>query len=118
MRMTRDGIGVTTEHVFEIGLALPGVQRRDSGEYVSLRVSDKGFAYFSPDGARFQVKATRDEQEAWVAENPATYSKSWASGRFGWIDVLLARTRPDEVAELVTEAWRLTAPARLTKLLG
>jgi hypothetical protein len=118
MRMTRDGIGVTAEQVFEIGLALPGVQRRDSGEYVSLRVSDKGFAYFSPDGARFQVKATRDEQEAWVAENPATYSKSWASGRFGWIDVLLARTRHDEVAELVTEAWRLTAPVRLTKLLG
>ena len=54
MRMTRDGIGVTAEQVFEIGLALPGVQRRDSGEYVSLRVSDKGFAYFSPDGARFR----------------------------------------------------------------
>ena len=113
-----DGIGVTVDQFFEIGLALPGVKRRDSGEYVSLRVSDKGFAYLSPDGARFQVKATRDEQEAWVAENPAAYSKSWASGRFGWIDVVLARSRTDEVTELITEAWRLTAPVRLARQLG
>jgi len=116
--MTSDSVGVTADQVFEIGLALPGVSRRISGEYISLRVSGKGFVYVSPDGDRFQVKATRDEQAAWVADDPQTYRESWASGRFGWIDVSLNRTRLDEVTELITEGWRLTAPARLTRMLG
>ena len=53
-----------------------------------------------------------------MAQDPATFFASWSAGQFGWIDVVLARTRHDEVTELITEAWRLTAPARLTRLLG
>ena len=64
------------------------------------------------------VKSTQEEQAAWIAQDPATYAAAWASGCFGWIDVVLARTRHDEIAELITQAWRLTAPARLSQLLG
>jgi len=115
---TTDGIGVTADQVLEIALSLPGVQRQASGEHTALRVSGKGFGYLGPEGDRLQVKSTRDEQAAWMAQDPATFLASWGAGRFGWIDVVLARTRHDEVTELITEAWRLTAPARLTRLMG
>ena len=115
---TTDGTGVTADQVLEIALSLPGVQRQASGEHTVFRVSGKGFGYLGPNGDRLQVKSTREEQAAWIGQDPETYGPSWASGRFGWIDVVLARTRHDEITELITEAWRLTAPARLARLLG
>jgi len=116
--MTTDGMGVTADQVSGIALSLPGVQKQVGDRYTVFRVSGKGFGYFGPDEQRLQVKATRDEQAAWIAQDPETFSASWASGRFGWVDVVLARARHDEVTELMTEAWRLTAPARLTRQLG
>jgi hypothetical protein len=116
--MTKGGPGVTADQVVDIALALPGVQRQASGEYMAFRVSGKGFGYLGPDHQRLQVKSTRDERAAWIAQDPETFSASWASGRFAWVDVVLARTQHDEVMELITEAWRLTAPARLARLLG
>jgi hypothetical protein len=109
---------VTADQVLEIALSLPGVQRQASGEQTAFRVSGTGFGFLGPEGDRLLIKSTRDEQAAWVAQDPATFMASWSAGQFGWIDVELARTRHDEVAELITEAWRLTAPARLTRLLG
>lgn len=55
------------------------------------------------------------EQAAWVAEDPRTYSATHTSGRYGWIMVRLAGVGRDELSELITEGWRLTAPARLTR---
>jgi hypothetical protein len=116
--MTMDGMGVTADQVLDIALSLPGVQQHASGEQTALRVSGKGFGFLGADGHRLLVKSTRDEQAAWIAQDPETFFASWESGRFGWIGAVLARARHDEVNELITEAWRLTAPARLARLLG
>ena len=109
---------MTADQVWEIAVSLPGVQRQASGDRTAFRVSGKGFGYLGSDGQRLVVKSTQEEQAVWIAQDPATYAAAWASGCFGWIDVVLARTRHDEIAELITQAWRLTAPARLSQLLG
>jgi len=106
-------VGLTGDEALEMAQALPGVVTRPSGDYTAVRVSGKGFGYLLPDGSRLMVKATLDEQAAWVAEDPDTYSATHTSGRFGWIMVRLDRARPDELSELITEGWRLTAPVRL-----
>jgi hypothetical protein len=59
------------------------------------------------------LKALREEQEALVAENPEVYEPSWDGGRFAWILIQLARADAEELGELITEAWRLTAPKYL-----
>jgi hypothetical protein len=59
------------------------------------------------------MKALREEQEALVAEDPEVYSPSWSSGRFAWLEVKLAIADDGELRELLTEAWRLTAPKML-----
>lgn len=48
-----------------------------------------------------------------MAERPGTFEVQYTSGGFGWVVVHLDRIERDELAELVYEAWRLTAPAEL-----
>ena len=38
-------------------------------------------------------------------------------GRFGWIEVQLSNVDEAELRELLTEAWRRTAPKKLIKEL-
>ncbi|MEV0733655.1 MmcQ/YjbR family DNA-binding protein [Polymorphospora sp. NPDC050346] len=108
------GGGVSADEVLRLAGGLAGVEQHQSRDDVAFRVRGKGFAYLSDDGETLVVKATRDEQAALVLDNPVAYERSHCSGRFGWVLVRLAHVPPDELAELVTEAWLLTAPRKLT----
>jgi hypothetical protein len=110
--------GVEPDDVLRAVLALPGVELREHASSVGVRVRGKGFAYLAEEQRFLMVKATRDEQDALVAADPDVYSRSHTSGRFGWVGVRLPGARADEVVELLTEAWRLTAPKRLADGYG
>jgi hypothetical protein len=43
------------------------------------------------------------------------YSSAAYVGRFGWVQVELAKVDADELRELVVDAWRRTAPKKLVK---
>ncbi|MUN39143.1 MmcQ/YjbR family DNA-binding protein [Actinomadura litoris] len=109
---------MNVEEFLKAVLALPEVTERDAfGGMTGFRVRGKGFCYLNEPDGTVLLKATREEQAALVAEDPETFTPSWASGRFAWLEVDLATVDPDELQELVTEAWRLSAPKRLTKTL-
>ncbi|MFB4312737.1 MmcQ/YjbR family DNA-binding protein [Actinomadura sp. 21ATH] len=103
------------ETFLETVLALPEVEQREgwSEEMSGFRVRGKGFAYLNEAEATAMLKATREEQAALTAEDPDVFTVSWTSGRFGWVAVRLDRVDAEELAELVTDAWRLSAPKRL-----
>jgi hypothetical protein len=71
------------------------------------------FATLSDDGRVATVKATRQEQAALLAGDPATFGVPAYVGRHGWVSVQLATVDPTELSELLVEAWRQTAPKRL-----
>jgi hypothetical protein len=71
------------------------------------------FAAMSDDGLAASVKATREEQAALVAAAPGTFGVPAYVGRHGWVSIQLATVDPNELRELLVEAWRLTAPKRL-----
>jgi hypothetical protein len=96
-------------------LALPEAEERETWGHPTFRVRDKIFALLADDGASASVKATKDEQTALLAEEPEIFSFPAYVGRHGWVGVDLTRVDPDHVRELLTEAWRLTAPKRLVK---
>lgn len=100
--------------VVKVMAALPGAEEHEgwAGQPV-FKVRNKSFAYLSEDQTRMHLKALREEQEALVAENPEVYEPSWDGGRFAWILIQLAQADADELGELITEAWRLTAPKYL-----
>ncbi len=106
--------GVSAEEFLRIASELPEVElAQHSEEWVGLRVRGKGFGYLSEAKQSAQLKATLAEQAAVVGENPEVYGRSWTSGQFGWVEVRLAKVDPQELTELVTEAWCLTAPRGL-----
>jgi hypothetical protein len=47
-----------------------------------------------------------------LASDPATFGVASHVGRHGWTTVRLDRVDPDEMRELVVDAWRRTAPKR------
>ncbi|GGL17920.1 hypothetical protein Sme01_55780 [Sphaerisporangium melleum] len=92
---------------------LPEVRQSDGGDWVSLKVRGKGFGYLWERTRTVGLKATIEEQLALVAERPEVFEVQFTAGRFGWVVVHLDKIDADELFELVTEAWCLTAPAEL-----
>lgn len=83
------------------------------GDQPTFRVNGKIFALLGHSAPTVCLKATRDDQAALIDENPDVFLVPPYFGRWGWIDVVIDLVDPDELAELVAEAWRLTAPKRV-----
>jgi len=100
-------IGVRLADFLRDAMELPEVELRDG----ALRVHGRPFAYLMEDVVR--LKALLQEQAALIEHDPVAYSAAEVSGRYGWVQVRLARVRRDELAELVDEAWSHSAPKKL-----
>ncbi|MHB8574844.1 MAG: MmcQ/YjbR family DNA-binding protein [Dehalococcoidia bacterium] len=94
-----------------MALALPEAEERETWGEATFRVRDKIFAMLHAETAN--VKASLEAQQALVASEPATFSIAPYTGRYGWVSIRLASVDPDELRELLEEAWRRTAPKRL-----
>jgi hypothetical protein len=101
--------------VRRLALSFPEAEERETWGHPTFRVRGKMFMAMSEDGTSASVKATRDAQAALVGSEPATFSIPAYVGRHGWVGITLARVDPEELAELVEEAWRMTAPRRVVR---
>ncbi len=99
--------------VRKIALALPEAEERETWGTATFRVRNKIFTMFSEGERDAWVKSTADEQQALIAMYPKTFFFPPYVGPSGWIGVHIANADRQEMAELVEEAWRLTAPKRL-----
>ncbi|MEU4515625.1 MmcQ/YjbR family DNA-binding protein [Nonomuraea wenchangensis] len=106
-------MGVSVDEFLRMVDELPGVKMSHGGEWTGLKVRDKGFGYLWEKTETVGLKATVEEQLALVAERPEVFEVQFTAGRFGWVVVHLDRIDADELFELVTEAWCLTAPQQL-----
>ena len=70
--------------------------------------------------ARRVLDADLDLAESWalVAERPEVFEVQFTAYGFGWVVVHLDGIERDELAELVFEAWRLSAPAAVRDVRG
>jgi hypothetical protein len=104
---------ITADELRRVVLSLPEAEERETWGHPTFRVRDKMFATLAPDGSQATVKASRPEQAALVAADPETFGVPAYVGRHGWVSVRLAGVDPEELRELLVEAWRQTAPRRL-----
>ncbi|MFJ1759313.1 MmcQ/YjbR family DNA-binding protein [Amycolatopsis sp. NPDC088138] len=93
--------------------ALADVERSEARDYSSFSVRGKRFGYYWPRTRTVGLKQTISEQLALVAERPDVFEVQFTMGGFGWVVVYLDGIDADELAELIYEAWRLTAPDEL-----
>lgn len=97
---------------------LPEVTPVEGSTYTALKIRGKGFGYHWPATATAGLKQERQEQIALVSERPDVFETQFVAGQFGWVVVHLERIEATELAELVFEAWRLTAPVSVVAAYG
>lgn len=108
-------VGVQADLFSRMVGSLVEVERAESRNYTSFSVRGRRFGYYWPRTSTVGLKQTLSEQIALVAERPEVFEVQFNAGGFGWIVVHLAGIDPDELFELVYEAWRLSAPESLVE---
>ena len=99
--------------VRSFALSLPEAEERETWETATFRVRNKIFVMFDEKERHLWIKSTHDEQQALIAMDPAAFFVPSYVGSKGWIGVVVSKADRGEVEDLITEAWRLTAPKRL-----
>ena len=114
--------------VRRVALRLPEVE--ESAEHFAFSVRGKGIAWVwlerpapkKPRVPQPQVLAVRvaneQEKQALLAADPAKFFTEPHYNGFPAVLVRLAAVDEDELAELLTDAWRSRAPKRLVKESG
>jgi len=106
------------EDFTELADQLPGVDQREASSWIRFDVSGRAFGYLWPRTCTVGLKQTIVEQLTLVAERPEVFEVQFTAYGYGWVVVHLEGVERDELAELVFEAWRLTAPAELVEARG
>ena len=99
--------------VRKLALALPEAVEQETWGTPTFRVREKIFVMFSDEQREAWIKSTHDEQRALTQMDPETYFVPPYVGPSGWVGVRFRTVDRDEIRELITEAWRMTAPKRL-----
>jgi hypothetical protein len=106
------------QDVREICMALPDVEEHVTwGSDINFRIRNKMFVIGGEDATAISLKASIAVQADLLDLDPETFSKAAYVGRFGWVNVDLARIDRPLLVKLVRDAWRSTAPARLRGLV-
>jgi hypothetical protein len=99
--------------VRSFALSLPESEERETWGDATFRVRNKIFVMFDERERHLWIKSTHDEQQALIATHPETFFVPSYVGSKGWIGVVVSKADRGEVQDLITEAWRMTAPKRL-----
>ena len=97
---------------------LEAVSVQEFSRYTKFEVQGRTFGYLWEPTSTVGLKQTIAEQEALVGERPQVFEVQFNAGGFGWVVVHLDGVQRDELAELIFEAWRLSAPGRLLEQRG
>jgi len=105
---------ITWDDIVAIATTLPETEESTSYRTPSLKVRGKSFARLRTEAeGGLVLMCELDEKEALLASgDPSFYTTAHYDG-YGAILVDLDRVDRDHLTELITEAWRLKAPARL-----
>jgi hypothetical protein len=99
----------------KFALSLPETTEEPHFEKSSFRVKRKIFATVPEGGKHLHICVQPEEAEALLAEDPAAFQPIvWGQNlKTDWIRVNLGKTTAAQVKELLEDAWRLKAPARV-----
>ena len=107
-------MGVSWEDVVAYALRLPAVEESTSYGTPSLKVAGKLMGRLrTEDDGGFALKCSATDKEALVGgDDPAYYTTPHYDGS-NYVLVRLELAEPDELFELVEDAWHIAAPTKL-----
>ena len=105
---------VTADDVRRVGLALPRAYEAEVRGRSKLRVGSLVFVAFSTDEQDMGFAFPKVEREGLVASGPDTFFLPGERDlRYQWVCAHLDRLDPEEMRELVVDAWRMCVPKML-----
>ena len=112
-------MAATEEDVRAIALGLPETTEEQWYQTPGYKVAGKGFLRMRTEAEGGLVVFVSDvgEKEALIATNPEAFFTTSHYDGYAAVLVNLAAVDPEELRELITESWRLKAPARVRALL-
>jgi len=105
---------VTAAEVREVALALPRTSEHLIRDHVKFRVGKIVYVSISPDESTMGFGFPREERAALIAAEPEKFAMPRLSDqRFHWVHARMAALGPEEMRELVTDAWRMVVPKKV-----
>jgi hypothetical protein len=105
---------VTEDDVRRLALSLPATTEKPSYGTPGFRVKDRLFARIHNEGDLLVVwTSDLGEKEALMASEPEKFTSTPHYDGHVTVLVRMGAVDPDELLEILTESWRLRAPARL-----
>jgi len=101
------------ETVREIALALPEVEEGPCYGTPGFRVRGKLFARIWEDGETLVLKIDLDARELLLAADSEAFFLTDHYRGYPYVLVRLPAVDPEQLRELLEDAWRLSAPKRL-----
>lgn len=105
---------VTAEDVRAVALSLPRTEEHLIRDHVKFRIGKIVYVSISPDETTMGFGFPKEERAALIAAGPGKFSLPRLSDqRFHWVHARMAALAPDEMRELVTDAWRMCVPKKV-----
>ena len=103
------------EDVRRIALSLPRTTEGYVRDHVKYRIGRIVYASVSPDGSRLGFGFPKEERTALVASEPDKFMMPIKSDeRYNWVRASLAALDVEELRELLTDAWCMCVPKKVS----
>ncbi|MEU7942592.1 MmcQ/YjbR family DNA-binding protein [Microbispora bryophytorum] len=105
---------VTTQDVRQVTMSLPRTTEHLIRDRIKFRVGRIVYVSLSRDETLMGFAFPKEERAALVASDPDRFLMPIPSDeRYNWVRVRLATLGTVELAEIVTDAWRMVVPKRV-----
>lgn len=105
---------VTVEEVRRLARSLPRTEEALVRDRVKFRVRSLVYVSFSRDETLMGFAFPKVERESLVASEPDKFLMPEPCDlRYNWVRARMAALQPDEMRELVIDAWRMVVPKRV-----
>jgi len=105
---------VTAAEVRKVAMSLPRTSEHLIRDYIKFRVGKIVYVSISPDESTMGFGFPKEERAALIAAEPGKFAMPRLSDqRFHWVHARMAALGPEEMRELVTDAWRMVVPKKI-----
>src|SRR5580704_16470673 len=105
---------VTAADVRAVAMSLPRTSEHLIHDHIKFRVGKIVYAAISPDESTMGVGFPKEERAALIASEPDKFAMPRLSDqRFHWVHARMTALGPDEMRELVFDAWRMVVPKKV-----
>jgi hypothetical protein len=112
-KIDRKAPTIAWDTVLEIALALPGAEESTSYGTPACKVAGKLFVRLHQEGDSIVVRIDKSERAMRMRADPNAFYITDHYAAYPWMLVRLSGVRRDDLADLLEESWRLSAPKRL-----